>query len=111
MNENDIRNELVKISRHLHGRGHLVAADGNLIYRASDKRILITEKKCTKSFMTADDFAVVDIDNNMIEGSPSSELLMHTNVFRNRSEVKCVIHAHPSVAIAWTIAKPDATPR
>ena len=107
--ENDIRNELVKIGRYLHDRGHLVAADGNLSYRITDKRILITASKCTKSFMTADDFAVVDIDNNVIEGSPSSELLMHTNVFRNRSEVKCVIHAHPSVAIAWTIAKPDMT--
>lgn len=107
MNESDIRNELVRISKYLHNLGYLVAADGNLSYRITDRRILITASKCNKSFMTMDDFAVVDIDNKVIEGSPSSELLLHTKVYQKCKEAKCVIHAHPPVAIAWTIAKPD----
>ena len=107
MNEADIRNEIVTISKYLHDRGYLVAADGNLSYRITDQRILITASKCNKSFMTTDDFAVIDIDGNVIEGSPSSELLLHANVYRTCEEAKCVIHAHPSVAIAWSIAKPD----
>jgi len=109
MNENDIRNKLVQIGKYLHDRDYLVAADGNLSYRITDKRILITTSKCNKSFMTTDDFAIVDIDNNVIEGHPSSELLLHTNVYSNRDEAKCVIHAHPPAAIAWTIAQPDMT--
>jgi L-fuculose-phosphate aldolase len=107
MNESDIRDELVRISKHLHNQGYLFAADGNLSYRITDKRILITASKCNKSFITVDDFAVVDIDNKIIEGSPSSELRLHTKVYKKCKEAKCVIHAHPPVAVAWTIAKPD----
>ncbi len=107
MSENNVRDELVLISKYLHGRGYLVAADGNLSFRISDSRILLTASKCNKAFITVDDFAVVDIDNNIIEGSPSSELLLHTNVYRNCKIAKCVIHAHPSVAIAWSIAHPE----
>lgn len=91
----------------MHNLGYLVATDGNLSYRITDGRILITASKCNKSFMTTDDFAVVDIDNRIIEGSPSSELLLHTNVYQKCKEAKCVIHAHPPIAVAWTIARPD----
>lgn len=95
------------MGKHLHARGHLVAADGNLSYQIAADRILITTSKCNKAFMTTDDFAVVDIDNNVIEGKPSSELLLHANVYRCCDTARCVIHAHPPIAIAWTIARPD----
>ena len=43
---------------------------------------------------------------NKIEGAlnPSSEIKMHLRVFRERPDVNAVVHAHPPVATAFTVA-------
>jgi L-fuculose-phosphate aldolase len=34
---------------------------------------------------------------------------MHLEVYRQRPEAQCVVHAHPPTAIAWSIAHPTLT--
>ncbi len=50
MNEIDIRKELVKISKYLHDRGFLVAADGNLSYRITESIPLPIVKTKNRGF-------------------------------------------------------------
>ena len=107
MKNREIKEQLVEISRHLYRQKLFFAADGNLTYRVSDDEILITETGKNKAFLTTDDFATVDISDNIINGNPSSEFRMHNMVYRNCPAARCVIHAHPPTAIAWTIAHPE----
>ncbi len=85
----------------------LSAADGNISVRINDENILITPSGVSKAFMNADQMAVITLDNKIISGNPSSERLMHLEVYRTCPEAKAVIHAHPTTAIAWSIAQPN----
>ncbi|MBR5241841.1 MAG: class II aldolase/adducin family protein [Clostridia bacterium] len=51
----------------------------------------------------------VDKNGNKIEGklNPSSEIKMHMRVYQERPDVGAVVHAHPPVATAFTIAGID----
>ena len=48
----------------------------------------------------------IDGKGNKIEGrlNPSSEIKMHLRVYQERPDVNAVVHAHPPVATAFTVA-------
>ena len=48
----------------------------------------------------------VDENGNKLEGklNPSSEIKMHMRVYRERPDVTAVVHAHPPIATAFTVA-------
>jgi L-fuculose-phosphate aldolase len=97
---------IVEICRRLHGRNMLAAADGNISYRHSDEAILITPSGIGKAFMKPDQMAVMNIRGDVLKGQPSTERLMHLEIYRSCPKAKAVVHAHPVTAIAWSIAKP-----
>jgi L-fuculose-phosphate aldolase len=103
----DIALHIIEICKRLHSRNMLSAADGNISCRISPTEILITPSGIAKAFMQLSDMAVVTIDNKIIHGNPSTERLMHLEVFNSCAKAKAVVHAHPVTAIAWSIAKPD----
>lgn len=106
--EQHIREEIIKTAIMLHHKNMLAACDGNISYRYDDSTILITPSGKPKFLLAEDDIAVVDIDGNVITGKPSSEMLMHLEVYRMRADARAVIHAHPPTAVAYSIAHPDA---
>jgi L-fuculose-phosphate aldolase len=106
-NEIEIQKQILLICQQLHSRNLLAAADGNLSYRISDDRILITPTGVTKAFMGLDEIAIINLKGDIISGHPSSERLMHLEIFRRCPKAKAIIHAHPPTAIAWTLARPE----
>ena len=103
-----IREEIIKTATMLHDKNMLAACDGNISYRFDDSTILITPSGKRKFLLEEKDIAVIDIDGKVIEGIPSSEMLMHLEVYKMRADAKAVIHAHPPTAVAYSIAHPDA---
>ncbi len=99
--------EIVTICKRLHARNMLAAADGNVSYRISDDEILITPSGISKAFMSPDQIAIINLKGDVLTGKPSSERLMHLEIFKKCSDAKAVVHAHPPTAIAWSIAKPE----
>ena len=106
--ERQIREEVIRTAVMLHQKNMLAACDGNISYRCDDNTILITPSGKPKFLLDGDDIAIVDMDGRVIEGQPSSEMLMHLEVYRGREDARAVIHAHPPTAIAYSIAHPDA---
>lgn len=104
-----IARQIVTICERLHSRNMLAAADGNISYRVTDDEILITPSGIAKAFMDPEQMAVINIKGETISGNPSSEKLMHLEIFKNCPRAKAVVHAHPPTAIAWTVAKPQLT--
>ena len=103
-----IREAIVKTAIMLHDKNMLAACDGNISYRYDENTILITPSGKPKFLLLEDDIAVVDISGKAITGKPSSELLMHLEVYRMRADARAVIHAHPPTAVAYSIAHPEA---
>lgn len=99
--------EVCEIARRLYNKNMLAAGDGNISYRVSDDLIIITPTGVSKAFLHPDEMAIMTLENKIIKGSPSSERLMHLEVYKKCPEAKAVVHAHPPTAIAWSVAFPE----
>jgi len=100
------RQEIVEICRLIHQKGCISATDGNVSVRTGENRIITTPRGFGKGFLTTEDMVVTDLKGRVVFGKrqPSSEIRMHLCVYQLRPDVKAVIHAHPPVATAFTIA-------
>jgi L-fuculose-phosphate aldolase len=90
----------------MYARGYVASNDGNISIRLDDTTILTTPKSVSKGFMTPDMMVVVGLDGKKIRGTrdASSELLMHLEVYKNRPDVRAVVHAHPPIATGFAVA-------
>ena len=104
-----IASDIVEICERLHERNMLAAADGNISYRISDDEILITPSGIAKAFMKAEQMAVINLKGEVLVGNPSTERLMHLEIYRTTPKALAIVHAHPPTAIAWSIAAPELT--
>lgn len=104
--EERLRADMVEVGRRLHARAYVASNDGNLSARLAGDRLLATPKGVSKGFMTPDMMVVTDLDGRKVAGGrdPSSELLMHLAVYRNRPEIAAVVHAHPPTATGFAVA-------
>jgi L-fuculose-phosphate aldolase len=89
----------------LYQRQLLAAMDGNVSVRDGED-LLTTPSGINKGFIREEDILRVDLRGRVLAGAgkPTSELLLHLEVYKIRPEVGAVIHAHPPVATAFTIA-------
>ena len=101
-----VREEIVKFSHKVQQYGFVSATDGNLSVRLDRERILITPSGIPKGDMTLEAPVILDMEGNKLEGEgkPSSEGMMHLEVYRLREDINAVIHAHPPKCIAFTVA-------
>jgi L-fuculose-phosphate aldolase len=106
MSEAQIRADICEVGRRLYARGYVASNDGNISVRLDTGHILTTPKSVSKGFMAPDMMCIVDIEGRKIAGArdPSSELLMHLEVYRTRPDVNAVVHAHPPLATGFAVA-------
>ena len=104
--EDAFRADIVEVGRRMYARGYVASNDGNISIRLDDDTVLTTPKSVSKGFMTTDMMVVVDLDGRKLRGvrDASSELLMHLEVYRNRPDVRAVVHAHPPTATGFAVA-------
>lgn len=103
MNINELKKELVNVSRRCYDRNLISATGGNISCRVPGKEaMLIKSSGSAFSDMTEDDVVMVDFDGNLIEGEKqlSKEWRFHAGILKNRSDVNVVIHVHPVFATA-----------
>src|SRR6188472_1767037 len=101
-----LRADIVEIGRRMYARGYTASNDGNISVRIGDDRLLMTPKSVCKGFMTPAMMCITDLSGRKIEGErdPSSEMLMHLEVYRNRPDAGAVVHAHPPTATGFAVA-------
>jgi L-fuculose-phosphate aldolase len=104
--ESSLRADIVEVGRRMYARGYTASNDGNISVRLGTDRLLMTPKSVCKGFMTPDMMCVTDLDGKKIQGDrdPSSEMLMHLEVYRQRADVRAVVHAHPPTATGFAVA-------
>lgn len=105
-NFNEIKNQIVLFCKKLYEKDLIVANDGNISFKINLQQILITSANKTKSNITTQDISTITIDGKTIEGNPSSELYLHTEIYQKCPYCKCVIHAHPPCATSWSLINP-----
>jgi L-fuculose-phosphate aldolase len=98
--------EMVEIGRRLYERDHICGTEGNLSARLSDAKILITPSGVNKGFLKPDDMIICSAEGKKLEGTgePSSEIRLHTAIYKWRKDVTAICHAHPVYATACSTA-------
>ncbi|MBR5517424.1 MAG: class II aldolase/adducin family protein, partial [Clostridia bacterium] len=108
VSEFEIKKQIWDIGKRIYDRGMVAANDGNISVKISDNEFLCTPTGVSKGFMTPEYICKVDADGNVIQANgnfkPSSEIKMHMRVYKQRPDVKSVVHAHPIYATSFAIA-------
>ena len=101
------REQICQVGKLLYDRGYVAANDGNISVLVDENRLLITPSGVSKGRMTPEMLLLTDLDGNVLEGErhPSSEGKMHLEVYRRRSDVRAVVHAHPPVSTAFAVCR------
>src|SRR5829696_6043015 len=104
--ESVLRAEIVEVGRRMYARGYTASNDGNISVRLGDDRLLMTPRSVCKGFMTPDMMCITDLSGRKRQGDhdPSSEMLMHLEVYRQRPDARAVCHAHPPIATGFAVA-------
>jgi L-fuculose-phosphate aldolase len=104
-----LRQGICRIGDLCYRRSYIVGADGNISARLADGTVLITPAGAMKGFLEPHHLAHVDMDGRVVDGGPScsTETGIHLVAYRERPEMKAVVHAHPPHAVAMTIAGVD----
>ncbi len=106
INEYKIKEQICEIGRRVYAKGFAAANDGNISYRIGDNEVLCTPTMVCKGFMKVEDICKVDLEGKQLAGTRkrSSEILLHLAVYKNRPDVKAVVHCHPPHATAFAVA-------
>jgi L-fuculose-phosphate aldolase len=107
MNEFKIKKDICEIGRRIYNKGFAAANDGNITVRVSENEVLCTPTMHSKGFLTPDDISTIDFTGKQIAGRKkrSSEALLHLEIYRQRPEIKSVVHCHPPHATAFAVAR------
>src|ERR1700733_9582294 len=101
--EFELRRKLTAFGKRLYRLGFMPGTSGNLSVRLNQNHVLATPTGCSKYMLRPEDMVVVDLDGRLLSGTRNvtSEIGMHLAVYRMRSDVEAVIHAHPPIATGF----------
>ncbi len=107
-----LRQEICDAGRRVHQRGLVGGTDGNISARAGGGLILISPSGCCLGMMEPGDLVVIDSTGRVLSGRgrPSSEHWMHATAYAQRPDVAAIVHAHPPLTVAFTVAGLSMSP-
>jgi len=107
--ETRLRQALCRVGALAYQNGLIAGADGNLSARMTDGTILITPAGAMKGFLHPQHIAHIDIQGRVVDDGPgpSTEVGIHLVCYRERPDMRAVVHAHPPHAVALSIAEID----
>jgi L-fuculose-phosphate aldolase len=96
----------------MYEKGLISANEGNLSVRLGQDHILITPSGLHKGLLNTSDLLIIDTEGNPVRSAisagvrlkPTSELPMHLEAYRRQPDISAVVHAHPPITVALSIA-------
>lgn len=107
LNTHKIKQDICEIGRRIYAKGFAAANDGNITVRISENEVLCTPTMHSKGFLKPEDISTIDMTGKQIAGQKkrSSEALLHLEIYKQRPELKSVVHCHPPHATAFAVAR------
>lgn len=109
--EQQIRDAIILTGRILYHSGLMVSNDGNISVRMADGNIMITPSGVTKGRISAEDLLIINLEGFQVNSAtnptlkPTSEQPMHLEIYKQRPDVRAVIHSHLIYANALAISQ------
>lgn len=104
MDNEKYKNEVADFMKRLYFQKLTTSLGGNISLRLSDNTILITPSGSDKATIESCDIGQLDLDGNIIGKNfkPSIETQMHTEIYKARSDINAIVHAHPVTTCAFS---------
>ncbi len=92
----ELKKEIIEYGRLAEQKNLTPGVSGNISARYDDDKIIITSSGSANGYLEEDDFAIIDMNGNIVEGDkkPSSEKLLHCEFYKKRPDVNYIIHMH-----------------
>jgi len=92
-----------RLAQNMYVTGH----GGNLAWKLEPGTIMISPTQMNKGRIQPEDLVFITPDGEIIEGKrkPSGETPLHLNFFRERPDIRSIIHSHPPMASVFAITK------
>jgi len=106
-----IKKEIIEACKLLEKEKFFIPTWGNISVKYNDE-IIITPSKIEYDKLTPNDLLILDIDKNILDGEniPSSETDLHLEIYRNREDVKSVVHTHSEYASIFSVLRESIPP-
>lgn len=100
------KKEIVEIAHRVYKNGFVAAYDGNISAATERGTFYITRSAVNKGDIKEDDILEMDSEGKVVEGEgkASTEKKLHLFIYKNRPEIKAVVHCHPIYATAFAAA-------
>ena len=102
-----VREKIVEVGKKLAEHFFVASNDGNISVRVSSNEVIITPTGVNKGDLKTSDILKIDMQGKLLSGSgkPSSETKMHLAVYRERPDIKAIVHAHPPTATGFAASR------
>ena len=115
MNEERIKsfkNNILAIGRLLWEKELVSGLNGNLSLRVDPETILLTAHNTCLGLLQEEDVLALQLDGQLLEkGEISTENLLHTEIYKNFSNVQAVIHTHTPYTNAFFLQNEKLVPQ
>jgi L-fuculose-phosphate aldolase len=106
------REEIISIGRKMWDKDLVSGFNGNLSLRVGDQMVLMTGSGTCLGQLSLEDIVLVTMDGKVIDGGdPTSERLLHLDIYRSFPDVKAVVHTHTPCINAFFLNNKVFTPR
>jgi L-fuculose-phosphate aldolase len=99
--------DFTMVCKRLADRMYVTSQGGNLSYKLEENLVLISPTCVCKSDISEMDVVFIDLEGRTVEGTrkPTGEVPMYLNFYRDRPDIKSVIHCHPPYTNTFAILK------
>ena len=103
--------EIIHICKEMLKKGFILGTAGNVSVRVKlpngENAAIITPSSVDYTNLQLEDLVLIDENGEKVAGkrNPSSERRLHLSIYRERDDVKAVIHSHAPFSTALSIAK------
>ena len=98
--------QLVMMMDRIYNYGMTTTSGGNLSILDDNGDVWITPGSVDKGNLTRGDMVCIKPDGTIVGShKPSSEYPFHLQIYKTRSDIKSVLHAHPPALVAFSIVR------
>ena len=99
------REEVAYFMKRLYTQKLTTRSGGNISFKINENTVLITPSAIDKARLEAKHIGIILLDGANL--TPDLKLSMETNlhlaIYRKRSDISAIIHAHPTIATSFTV--------
>jgi L-fuculose-phosphate aldolase len=109
MDKKEIIKEIIRVSHYIYNKNLAPGKSGNISARFEEnglQKVAITRSGVAKKNVAEEDVIIIDLDGNVLEGNqrPSSETLLHLEVYKNRDDINGIVHGHPPYSTGFSMS-------